>query len=375
LENKKIHIISFDVPYPPDYGGVIDVFYKLKALHKQGWQIHLHCFEYGRKQQSVLENYCVKVSYYERKNAVMSLLQQKPYIISSRENKELLNNLLHDDAPILMEGLHCTAFLNHPQLKNRKLIVRTHNIEHEYYGELSKAATNPFKKLFFAIEKYKLKKYESILRYASAIASISIADSIYFQKQFGEKVFYLPAFHPYELVESKTGIGSYILFHGNLSVPENEKVAIYLIDEIFSDLNLPFVIAGKNPSKKLKRMVQHYQHISIVENPQSNEMEELIANAQVHVLPTFQSTGIKLKLINALYSGRHVVINDIQASNNPLAKLCVVSTSSQEMKKIIAALYIKAFTENDIQKRSLILAEEFSNKINIEKLEARIAMN
>ena len=37
---KHLHIISFDVPYPANYGGVIDVFYKLKALHAEGIKIH-----------------------------------------------------------------------------------------------------------------------------------------------------------------------------------------------------------------------------------------------------------------------------------------------------------------------------------------------
>ena len=48
LAQTQLHIISFDVPYPPDYGGAIDVFYKLKALNQEGVKIHLHCFEYGR---------------------------------------------------------------------------------------------------------------------------------------------------------------------------------------------------------------------------------------------------------------------------------------------------------------------------------------
>jgi hypothetical protein len=30
---QRLHIISFNVPYPTDYGRVIDVFYRLKALH------------------------------------------------------------------------------------------------------------------------------------------------------------------------------------------------------------------------------------------------------------------------------------------------------------------------------------------------------
>ena len=30
--SKKIHVISFQVPYPPNYGGAIDVYYKLQSL-------------------------------------------------------------------------------------------------------------------------------------------------------------------------------------------------------------------------------------------------------------------------------------------------------------------------------------------------------
>ncbi len=30
---EHIHLISFDVPFPADYGGVIDVFYKIKAKY------------------------------------------------------------------------------------------------------------------------------------------------------------------------------------------------------------------------------------------------------------------------------------------------------------------------------------------------------
>ncbi len=32
MVEQHLHIISFDVPAPPDYGGVIDVYYKAKAL-------------------------------------------------------------------------------------------------------------------------------------------------------------------------------------------------------------------------------------------------------------------------------------------------------------------------------------------------------
>ena len=44
---NKLHIISLDIPFPANYGGVIDIFYKLKSLSNLGVEIILHCFEYG----------------------------------------------------------------------------------------------------------------------------------------------------------------------------------------------------------------------------------------------------------------------------------------------------------------------------------------
>jgi len=65
---KHLHIISFDIPFPANYGGVIDVFYKIKNLANAGIKIHLHCFEYGdRKHSSELESICYRVYYYPRK--------------------------------------------------------------------------------------------------------------------------------------------------------------------------------------------------------------------------------------------------------------------------------------------------------------------
>jgi hypothetical protein len=55
LKSKHLHIISFDVPYPANYGGVIDIYYKLKALKKQGIKIHLHCYGYGRTKAKAHE--------------------------------------------------------------------------------------------------------------------------------------------------------------------------------------------------------------------------------------------------------------------------------------------------------------------------------
>ena len=191
-----IQLVAFNIPYPPDYGGIIDIFYKVKALSECGVSVYLHCFEYNRSQAPELEKYCAKVFYYSRKNGLRWQLSTKPYIVVTRTNNQLLNNLSSNKAPILFEGLHTCYYLDHPTLSKHNRLVRTHNIEHEYYLNLYSSERNLFKKLFFRMESCKLKSYEHILKNASHLLCISPNDNYYFDHKYGHSHF-IPAFHPF----------------------------------------------------------------------------------------------------------------------------------------------------------------------------------
>ena len=63
---QYLNIIAFNIPWPANYGGIIDVYYKIKALKANGVKIILHCFEYERPHAPILETLCEKVYYYKR---------------------------------------------------------------------------------------------------------------------------------------------------------------------------------------------------------------------------------------------------------------------------------------------------------------------
>ena len=77
LENKKLHLISFDVPFPANYGGVIDVFYKINSLHKIGVKVILHCFQYGREKEyyTIPNNVVRRYMSRQRKNEAIEDLE------------------------------------------------------------------------------------------------------------------------------------------------------------------------------------------------------------------------------------------------------------------------------------------------------------
>lgn len=370
---NKLHLIAFNVPFPADYGGVIDIFYKIRAFRECGVKVILHCFEYGRHPSMMLNELCHKVYYYPRSKGPFYLLDTLPYIVSTRVSAELTENLRRDHYPVLFEGLHTTACLKEitSEKKKRQTVVRTHNIEHDYYRGLMNAEGSLPRKLYYYSEASKLKRYEKILNYAGGVAAISRADYSYFSHLY-DHVKYIPAFHPYNEVDIMPGYGEYALFHGNLSVPENKKAVLYLIGEVFGGMDYPFVIAGKDPGHEIMKASEVNDHIKVVPNPGEEEMDNLIRHAHINVLATFQSTGIKLKLLSSLFRGRHCIVNPTMVEDTGLAELCSVAHSSEEFRICVEEVRKKEFLADTISERRKHLEAELSNVKNAQKLAAML---
>jgi hypothetical protein len=202
--DKQLHIVCLDVPWPVDYGGVVDLFYKIRSLHQLGVKIHLHCFTKNRKPQEALNKYCETVNYYERKKNKHSFSFSSPLIVNSRVNDGLIANLQKDDHPVLLEGIHCTHYVGSGQLVNRKVVVRLHNTEFEYYKQLAKHEKGLFKKLYFLHESRLLKKYEKNIAHKVTIIAVSRQDKDLYQQVFSAPdIHYIPVFLPYTLAVGK----------------------------------------------------------------------------------------------------------------------------------------------------------------------------
>jgi hypothetical protein len=366
---NHLHIISFDVPYPPNYGGAIDVFYKIKALSENGVKVILHCFDYRNEHSEKLNEICEQVFYYQRTTGFSSLISLLPYTVFSRKNNELINNLLKDDFPILFEGLMSCYYLTDSRLRDRIKIFREANIEHQFYFGLAKATKSIKDRIYFLMESFKLKLFERKLKYADFILAISQKDKQYFNKKFSQKdVIFIPAFHSNSFVISESECSDYIFYHANLAVAENEKAALYLIKNVFSKLPFECIIAGREPSILLKKAAKTHKNISLVENPTDTEMQNLLQNAKVNILITFQATGMKLKLLNTLFAGKHILVNSKMLAGTGLEELCYIANDAREQIDLCQNLMNKPFTEKDIEFRKEQLFPMFDNSQQAKKI-------
>jgi len=367
LTHNKLHIISFDVPLPDNYGGVIDVFHKIRHLHQAGAEITLHCFTYGRDKSDVLEKYCTNVYYYPRQTSKSKLFNRLPYIVTSRSHPELLKNLRMDEDPILFEGLHTTHLLSEPAIRNRRTIVRAHNVEHDYYSNLAQLERNPFKKIYYKTESVKLQRYEAVLKLAGKIAAISPDDYHYFQNNYGHTVL-LPAFHAFDVISSQEGRGDYCLYHGNLSIAENHEAALWLIEKVVPLIKQPLIIAGQKAKAELRQKAATYPQIKLIEHPAPDDMDRLIQQAQVHLLPAFQNSGIKLKLLHALYRGRFVIANSKMTGSSGLDTICQIAETPEQFAAEIQSLFNREFRQEEIVNREVLLKEKYSNAAGAAKI-------
>lgn len=363
---RYLHVVAFNVPYPPDYGGIIDIYYKLKALSEDGTKIILHAFVYERPEAPELEQICHQVHYYQRLRGLKYFVHPLPYIVVTRQSTFLKERLLQDDHPVLFEGLHTTFHMKDCIAAGKRVFVRTHNIEHNYYRMLANSERLVTKKLFLSAEARKLKQYEPILEQPNRLIAISTTDATYFSDQYGNST-YVSAFHHHDEVAAAEGTGDYILFHGNLSVPENEKALLFLLKKVLSQLNFRVIISGKDPGRVIRKQCDRYPHIELISNPSGEKMDQLVARAHINLLYTYQPTGLKLKLLHSLYSGRHCMANPLMLSGSILEPLCRVYRTPGEANKLINQLMQEPFDAEQIAERKKILAE-YHNSYNLKRI-------
>lgn len=362
--SKHLHIITPYIPYPANFGGAIDVFHRIVALKELGVRIHLHCFEYDRSQAKELERYCEKVYYYKRYMRWKKFFSSTPFIIKTRENKILTQRLKENPFPILYDGLHCTATISNPDVKQKKFI-RTHNVEADYFRYLAKNETSVLRKTIYFFEYLKISVYEKNVANADAVFALTVNDKKHFSAFCNS--FLIRAFHSNADSNSNSGKGKYALYHGNLTISENKNAMRFLLNKVFTKIDFPLTVAGKITDQKLVKEIKSHSGITLIANPNQDVMNGLIQNAQLILLPTFQDTGIKLKLLESLFKGRFCIANNKMIDNTELEAFCLRANTPKEWIRAINHYRDMDFSHEEIEKRKKIKTI-FDNRKEAQKM-------
>ena len=127
------------------------------------------------------------------------------------------------------------------------------------------------------------------------------------------------------------------------------------------------IIAGLNPPLHLVEEINKYSNITFKRNCSEQEMQSLIEDAQIHCLYTEQATGLKLKLLNVLYSGRFVIANTNMLVGTSLTDACQIANSPKEYIDSINQLFSIEFNQTESESRKTKIAS-MNNQEKTKKL-------
>lgn len=367
--HKPLHIVSFDNPYPPVYGGTIEVYFKIKALHELGYTIYLHCFtRRTTSADTALSALVAEVYFYKVGYSAFHLLSSLPFSVISRNHKSLVDNILKVEAPILYESLRTTLSVNDIRLQGFKKILRMHNIEHNYHAGIAKSENSLIKKLLNRIESRRFRKYENIIAKFDALLTLSEHEQDYANRKYG-KSYYVPVFHGNAKVTHLDGIGNYALYHGDLTIADNKKTACFLID-IFKKIEYQLVIASGTNEEFVKNLIGQSDDIKFVQLKDFEHLKQLLNDAHINLLWSFQRSGTKLKVINTLFHSRHCIVNDNIIDDPEVLPLCNIANTKEELVRSINEIKCQPFEH--YHQRAEVLENYFSDNHNALKINAII---
>jgi len=366
MMDKHLHVVAHDVPLPSDSGILKELGFLTRALHAEGILLHLHCF--GNNKPESLLPFCHEFHLYPKKQGHKGYTLNLPHAVSSRSDTSLVKRLEADRFPILFAGLKSVSPLLDTTLsKERKIVIRMLRDEQRHFQDLSSLCSWGSQKLFYAIESIRFgglmnKLFSGSIQFAVSPAYKAIQSRSLGAYEVVDQLIEMPFLMP------QSGTGSFCLYHGNLGKTEHAYAANWLLQNVFKTLEVPFVVAGDNPSEQLEEAAHEKMHTCLVSNPSEKELQDLIKKAQVNLLPSFVeqcNTGL---LYQSLAMGRHVLTNTKGAFGMGIPSTCHVADSNAAFIQMTEALFNQPFDPTAHEARASFLNSKYNNEKGVNAL-------
>jgi glycosyltransferase involved in cell wall biosynthesis len=167
----------------------------------------------------------------------------------------------------------------------------------------------------------------------------------------------------------------YFIITGSLNSKQTEKSLLLWISKYFPILidvfpDAQLTIAGKSPSKKLKKICSHYRQIQLIDTPP--DIQLILKTANYYLCPIFLGGGLKLRIMDGLKNGLPVLSHAVSArgyedfkrlgclfdyNNKKSFRIALIELMKSEVsKKQVIELYHDLFSfESGIKRLSKII--------------------
>ncbi|WP_460193596.1 glycosyltransferase family 4 protein [Thermosynechococcus sp. FA-CM-4201] len=314
-------------PYPPNFGGRVDVMYRLEFLKSNGYNVDLVVATNENSKKDYIEivkKYTHNLWVLPRVMNILFMLHPDPFQIISRL---LLKNIYFSNEYdiVIMEGDYVFMALFNRTLSYKKLYVRVHNNECLYFRELANSTKNPLKYLYYSLESLKMKRIKPYL-YEKAdkllfISNKEYLDHIKLYPEHAAKSLWLPP-----LVKHKScrepRLGKSVIFVGSLYSPDNRSAITWYLEKVHplvTSNDYSLIIAGNTKGTSLEwlySICRAYDNVSIYDSPV--ELDSLYDSSRIFISPILNGAGLKMKSIEAILNGLALISTEIGVEGSGL---------------------------------------------------------
>ena len=328
----RILFITSQLPYPPYSGGVIKSFRLLKYLSKHATVSLLcnlkgedHKYEEDFKQEVVLQEYHSARADRPRsiRGLISSHIQSKTLNEWRNHTKQmelLVGDLWKRNDLILIDHYEMFQFI--PLECDIPIVLHTHNAEHIMWSRFADLDANAFKRAVFKLEASRIKKAEQNACKKSKLIFAAPDDLSALLQGFtkaekpltaktlhlgNEELLNLPKLQ-FEKAQKA------LLFFGSLGWQANIDALDWFIQRVWPLVLLRepqavFYIVGKNPPVQLRKLAK--KHGRIVFTGFIEDLDTYFQKCRVFVNPIRFGSGVKVKMLDAMYRGMPAISSDL----------------------------------------------------------------
>ena len=318
-KKMKILVVSGFFPYPPVFGGAIDVWERIKGLNVLGCTVDLVVTDKvnpTQQQLQILKQHIRHFFFVRRKNHISQMFGNLPLQLLSRKNLSVVE-INQDYDLVILESEFCWPVTLNKSITYKNIAVRVHNVESHYFKMLGKSSDSFKEKIYYKIEAAKIRKLSALV--------FSKADRLWFISKNDLDSVNLPGksrFMPFPINETfvKPDIkeGNNVVFMGSLFMQNNlfgldwylKNVHPYLTEAV---KNYHFYIIGSLKEEDAGILAKYggLPHVSLVINTPC--LKSFYSKASVFVNPMLHGSGVKVKSVNALVNGVPLVSTAVGA--------------------------------------------------------------
>jgi glycosyltransferase involved in cell wall biosynthesis len=380
-------------PFPANDGSSIAISTLAQGLADNGMEVHvlsINTKKHFKPDQNISAALKQKTNYQSvYKNAdtsalgaFLNLFSSQSYFVSRfffKEYEEVLIKKLQTNSfdIVQLEGVFMATYI--PIIKkysNAKIVLRSHNVEHQIWERHLLSEKNFLKKMYLTIQNNRLKGFEiNTCNKVDAIVTITDEDkknisSICPKTPINTCLTGVNLEEYKQVLQSKN---PNTLFHfASMDWMPNIEAVDWLVTHVWNTIvkqqpEATLILAGKGMPERIKKL--NSKHIIIID-----DVIDAVAfynTYDIMLVPLWSGSGLRIKLVEGLAYGKAIITTSIGAEGIDYEKNkhLLIADTSEEFASAILSLISNSTLKLNLQKAARNLAEKhFDYKVNAAKL-------